>query len=179
MLVNNNKYLETIESIKQEIANARYKATASVNKELIILYYNIGKIINNHKTWGNKFIESLLTDIALEFPNSKGYSVRNLKYIAKFAELYPDEELAFEMAYSLIDIENRSNSLNQRKGVIDSLENCIQRTFYKNEDDATEYYLNQVSRKKDLGGKYNEKALDSSYDEPSEDDEDEIDEENE
>ena len=94
-------------------------------------------------------------------------------------ELYPDEELAFEMAYSLIDIENRSNSLNQRKGVIDSLENCIQRTFYKNEDDATEYYLNQVSRKKDLGGKYNEKALDSSYDEPSEDDEDEIDEENE
>ena len=92
MLVNNNEYLETIESIKQEIANARYKATASVNKELIILYYNIGKIINNHKTWGNKFIESLSTDIALEFPNSKGYSVRNLKYMAKFAELYPDEE---------------------------------------------------------------------------------------
>ncbi len=92
MLVNNNEYLETIESIKQEIANARYKATASVNKELIILYYNIGKIINNHKTWGNKFIESLSTDIALEFPNSKGCSVRNLKYMAKFAELYPDEE---------------------------------------------------------------------------------------
>ena len=92
MLVNNNEYLETIESIKQEIANSRYKATASVNKELIILYYNIGKIINNHKTWGNKFIESLSTDIALEFPNSKGYSVRNLKYMAKFAELYPDEE---------------------------------------------------------------------------------------
>lgn len=92
MLVNNNEYLETIESIKQEIANARYKATASVNKELIILYYNIGKIINNHKTWGNKFIESLSTDIALEFPNLKGYSVRNLKYMAKFAELYPDEE---------------------------------------------------------------------------------------
>lgn len=92
MLVNNNEYLETIESIKQEIAKARYKATASVNKELIILYYNIGKIINNHKTWGNKFIESLSTDIALEFPNSKGYSVRNLKYMAKFAELYPDEE---------------------------------------------------------------------------------------
>ena len=37
MLVNNNEYLETIESIKQEIANARYKATASVNKELIKL----------------------------------------------------------------------------------------------------------------------------------------------
>lgn len=101
MLVNNNKYLETIESIKQEIANARYKATASVNKKLIILYYNIGKIINNHKTWGNKFIKSLLTDIALEFPNSKGYSVRNLKYMAKFAELYPDEEFVQQVVVQI------------------------------------------------------------------------------
>lgn len=91
-------------------------------------------------------------------------------------ELYPDEELAFEMAYSLIDIENHSNSLNQRKGISDSLERCIQRTFYKNEDDATEFYLNQVSRKKELGGKYNEKALDSSYDDLMGDEEDDIDE---
>lgn len=94
-----------------------------------------------------------------------------LKDVVK--ELYPDQELAFEMAYSLIDIENHSNSLNQRKGVSDSLKACIQRTFYKNEEDATEYYLSQASRKKDLGGKYNEKALDSSYDEPVEDEEDE------
>ena len=80
-------------------------------------------------------------------------------------ELYSDEELAFEMVYSLIDTENRSSSLNQRKGIVDSLEKCIQKNFYKNEEDATEYYLSQVSRKKDMGGKYNEKALDSSYDE--------------
>ncbi len=96
-----------------------------------------------------------------------------LKDVVK--ELYPDEELAFEMAYSLIDIENHSSSLNQRKGVVDSLESCIQKTFYKNEEDATEFYLNQVRRKKDFGGKYNEKALDSSYDELP-DDEDEMDE---
>lgn len=91
-------------------------------------------------------------------------------------ELYPDEELAFEMAYSLIDIENHSNSLNQRKGVTDSLEACIKKTFYKNEEDATAYYLNQIARKKDLGGKYSEKALDNTYDEPTEND-DEADEE--
>lgn len=92
-------------------------------------------------------------------------------------ELYPDEELAFEMAYSLIDIENHSNSLNKRKGVLDALESCIHRTFYKNEKDATAYYLDMVTRKKDLGGKYNEKALDNSYDDPTE--EDEIDEDDE
>jgi DNA sulfur modification protein DndC len=92
-------------------------------------------------------------------------------------ELYPDEELAFEMAYSLIDIENHSNSLNQRKGVFDSLESCIHKTFYKNEEDATAYYLDMITRKKNLGGKYNEKALDNSYDDLTE--EDEIDEDDE
>ena len=92
-------------------------------------------------------------------------------------ELYPDEELAFEMAYSLIDIENHSNSLNQRKGVSDAIESCIQKTYYKDEEDATEYYMSMMTRKKDLGGRYNEKALDSTYDDPTE--EDEIDEDDE
>lgn len=78
--------------------------------------------------------------------------------------LYEDEELAFEMTYSLIDVENKSNSLNNRHGILKDLENCIHKTFYKNEEDATAYYLNQVKRKKNLGGKYNEKILDNTYD---------------
>lgn len=72
-------------------------------------------------------------------------------------ELYPNEELTFEMMYSLIDIENQANSLNQRKGILDSLENCITHTFYANEEDATQYYQSRITRKKDFGGKYNEK----------------------
>ncbi len=49
MLMNNNEYLDLVQTIKQEIQQAQYKATLSVNKELIMLYYNIGKIINEHK----------------------------------------------------------------------------------------------------------------------------------
>ena len=74
MLMNNNEYLDLVQTIKQEIQQAQYKATLSVNKELIMLYYNIGKIINEHKSWGNKFIENLAADIKLSFPNAKGYS---------------------------------------------------------------------------------------------------------
>ena len=92
MLMNNNEYLDLVQTIKQEIQQAQYKATLSVNKELIMLYYNIGKIINEHKSWGNKFIENLAQDIKLEFPQTTGYSVRNLKYMAKFARLFPDAE---------------------------------------------------------------------------------------
>ena len=63
MLINNNEYLDIVETIKLEIKSAQYKAAVSVNRELIMLYYNIGKIINEHKTWGNKFIENLAADI--------------------------------------------------------------------------------------------------------------------
>lgn len=92
MLMNSNEYLEIVESIRGEIRGAQYKAAVSVNRELIMLYYNIGRVINEHKSWGNKFIDNLAADIKISFPNTTGYSVRNLKYMAKFAATYPDEE---------------------------------------------------------------------------------------
>lgn len=92
MLINDNQYLSVIESIKTEISKAQYNAALQVNKELTLLYYHIGRIINEHKSWGNKFIDNLARDIKIAYPNSTGYSVRNLKYMAKFAAEYPDEE---------------------------------------------------------------------------------------
>ena len=92
MLINSDEYLSTIESIKQNIRTAQYRATISVNKELLLLYHSIGLVINEHKAWGNKFIENLAADIKLAFPDVTGYSVRNLKYMAKFALRFPDRE---------------------------------------------------------------------------------------
>ena len=74
-------------------------------------------------------------------------------------ELYPDEELAFEMMYSLIDIENNSSNLNKRKDVLEELDKQIGKTFYKNEKDALEYFSKKMNRKKDFGGKYTGKFL--------------------
>lgn len=90
MLMNDNDYLNTLECIKAEIRSAQYKAAVNVNRELILLYYQIGCVINEHKSWGNKFIDNLAADIRISFPNATGYSVRNLKYMAKFAATYPD-----------------------------------------------------------------------------------------
>jgi len=92
MLINTGEYLETIERIKSEIKAAQYSAAVSVNQEMILLYHSIGEVINSHKVWGSKFIDSLAKDIKLAFPNAKGYSVRNLKYMAKFAATYPDRQ---------------------------------------------------------------------------------------
>ena len=88
-------------------------------------------------------------------------------------EMFPDEELAFEMMYSLVDVESKSSGVNQRKGILDSIKRIIERTCYKNEEDATQYYTDMMHRKKENGGKYNEKFLDyqpleSEFDEEEE-----------
>ena len=88
-------------------------------------------------------------------------------------EMFPDEELAFEMMYSLVDVESKSSGVNQRKGILDSVNSIIGKTCYKNEEDATQYYTDMMRRKKENGGKYNEKFLDyqpleSEFDEEEE-----------
>lgn len=108
MLLNSSEYLNTVESIKQEIRAAQYRASVSVNRELLLLYHTIGNTINAHKTWGSKFIESLSADIKLAFPDASGYSVRNLKYMAKFALAYPDEEFVQQPVAQFMGTQYRS-----------------------------------------------------------------------
>ncbi|MCM1187982.1 MAG: DNA phosphorothioation system sulfurtransferase DndC [bacterium] len=75
-------------------------------------------------------------------------------------EMYPDEELAFEMMFTLIDLENQAVGVSQRKDILNSINDTISRNFYKDEDDATKFYSDLMIRKKEHGGKYNEKFLD-------------------
>jgi DNA sulfur modification protein DndC len=75
-------------------------------------------------------------------------------------KMYPDEELIFEMMYTMIDLENRAIGVNQRKDILDDIKNAISKTYYKNEVDATQFYSDMMIRKKEHGGKYNEKFLD-------------------
>lgn len=89
---NGNAYFEVVASIKQQIKAAQYKAVLGANREMLLLYWNIGNTINGKAVWGNKFIENLAKEIKLEFPTATGYSIRNLKYMAKFANLFPDFE---------------------------------------------------------------------------------------
>ena len=93
MLMNSGEYLQTIEQVKQEIRTAQYRAAVQVNCELLRLYHSIGSVINTHKVWGSKFVENLAADIKLSFPEMKGYSVRNLKYMAKFAARFSADEI--------------------------------------------------------------------------------------
>jgi predicted nuclease of restriction endonuclease-like (RecB) superfamily len=80
-------YNNFLKEIKQRIQTAQYEALKSVNKELILLYWDIGsKIINNQKKhgWGKAIVETLAKDLQAEFPGVSGYSADNLWRMRKF-----------------------------------------------------------------------------------------------
>ncbi len=88
----NDKFIKAINEIKKEIRLAQYNAILNVNKEMILLYWNIGKIIIENSVWGNKFLTNLAHEIKKDFPLAKGFSERNLKCMVKFYREYSDIE---------------------------------------------------------------------------------------
>jgi predicted nuclease of restriction endonuclease-like (RecB) superfamily len=89
-------YKEFLIALKERIYHAQIKAAISVNRELILLYWQIGLEIQQRQQqqgWGAKVIDQLAKDLKAEFPEIKGFSARNLKYMKAFAEAYPDESI--------------------------------------------------------------------------------------
>ena len=92
MVLNNDKYFKILNDIKKTLIVTRNKIVESANKDLILMYYNIGtKLIENNK-WGSSFIDTLAKDLKIEFPNIKGMSARNLRYMQKFASEFENDE---------------------------------------------------------------------------------------
>jgi len=95
-IVLDKSYTALFNSLKQQVLSSRQRAVLSVNKELIYLYYKIGSsILESQKShgWGSKIIDQLSHDLKSEFPEMKGFSPQNLKYMRRFAESYCFEEI--------------------------------------------------------------------------------------
>jgi len=101
LLINDKAYFEVLNSIKKQIRDAQYRAVLGVNQQQILLYWNIGKTISANVRYGNKFVENLARDIKTEFPNSTGYSVRNLKYMNRFARFVDDFQIVQTLSAQL------------------------------------------------------------------------------
>jgi predicted nuclease of restriction endonuclease-like (RecB) superfamily len=89
-------YEDFLGELKTRISLAQLRAVLAVNKELILLYWQIGRDIlqrQQQQGWGAKVINRLATDLQQAFPEMKGFSPRNLKYMRAFAEAYPDEQI--------------------------------------------------------------------------------------
>ena len=75
---------------KQDILATRYNVMQHANSELIMLYFRLGKIVSENARYGNKFIKNFSTSLRIEFPNTDGFSERNLSRMKKFYEEYKD-----------------------------------------------------------------------------------------
>ncbi|NGX62263.1 MAG: hypothetical protein K940chlam9_01760 [Chlamydiae bacterium] len=87
------EYKTFLKDIKERILSSQVKAAIAVNRELITLYWEVGiSVCQKQKSegWGAKTIEKLAQDLKSAFPNMKGFSHRNLKYMVHFAREYPD-----------------------------------------------------------------------------------------
>jgi len=86
-------YADWLVELKDRIHNAQQRATLAVNRELVLLYWQIGRDILTRQAgegWGAKVIERLAHDLRTAFPEMKGLSRANLMYMRAFAEAWPD-----------------------------------------------------------------------------------------
>ena len=100
----NEDYGLLINDLKKKVASSQYKAVRAVNKELILLYHHIGNAIikaQSQHGWGAKIIDKLSKDLRSSFPDMKGFSVRNLKYMRQFAEQYTDLQIVQQVVAQL------------------------------------------------------------------------------
>ena len=86
-------YQGLLKEIKEKVRASQIKAAVAVNQELIKLYWEIGNSVQKKQQeegWGAKTIEKLAKDLKAAFPDMKGFSLRNIHYMVKFAREYPD-----------------------------------------------------------------------------------------
>ncbi|NJR60709.1 MAG: DUF1016 domain-containing protein [Cyanobacteria bacterium CRU_2_1] len=94
-------YDNFLHGLKERIRNAQTQAALAVNRELVMLYWQIGREIltrQQEQGWGAKVISKLAKDLQSAFPEMKGFSRTNLLYMRAFAEAYPDEQLVQQVA---------------------------------------------------------------------------------
>lgn len=97
-------YPELLATLKARIRDARLRAAVSVNRELILLYWEIGHDILLRQAaegWGTSVIDRLARDLRRDFPEMTGLSPRNLKYMRAFAEAWPDPAMVQQLVAQL------------------------------------------------------------------------------
>lgn len=113
-------YAALLAEVKERVRAAQYAVLRAVNKELVGLYWVIGKMIvarQSGKTWGRAVVERLATDLQAEFPGVGGFSSSNLWRMKAFFEMYANVEklapLVREISWShnLIILERCTDAL--------------------------------------------------------------------
>lgn len=94
-------YAKVLAEIKSRVTTERLRVVMSANSAMVQLYWDIGRMIldrQKREGWGAKVIDRLAADLAEAFPEMRGFSARNLKYMRSFAEAWPDRPIVQQPA---------------------------------------------------------------------------------
>jgi len=92
-----SEYRDWLHDLKQQIKKGQIRAAISVNSQMIMLYWELGRQIaeKQDKTkWGSGFIEQLSRDLREEFPEMMGFSLRNLRFVKQWYLFYSQDDLS-------------------------------------------------------------------------------------
>lgn len=92
-------YAKTLGEIKRRIQQERLRVVLSANSAMVQLYWDIGRMILDRQEragWGARVVDRLATDLREAFPDMKGFSPRNLKYMRAFAAAWPERAIVQE-----------------------------------------------------------------------------------
>jgi len=118
-------YETLLKDLKVRIRTARVSASLAVNRELVLLYWSIGRDImlrQKEQGWGAKIIDKLSVDLRHDFPDMKGLSPRNLKYMRAFAEAWPNNRIVQQLAAQIPWFHNCS--------ILDKIKRPAEREWY-------------------------------------------------
>jgi predicted nuclease of restriction endonuclease-like (RecB) superfamily len=99
-----DRYDAFLQELKERIRSAQVRAALSVNRELVLLYWGIGRDIltrQQSEGWGAKVVDRLAHDLLQAFPGMTGFGARNLKYMRAFAEAYPEQQFVQQVVAQL------------------------------------------------------------------------------
>ena len=126
MQLQKDEYKQFIVAIKSKIQSSQIKASIKVNVELLKLYWDIAEMIvqkQKESAWGDGFIKNISQDLKVEFPNMKGFSVTNIKYIRKWYLFW------FEKSPQLVD-EIFKIPWGHNREIITKIKNIDEALFY-------------------------------------------------
>jgi len=104
MAIITHEYKEFISTIKSKIQSAQLKAHIKVNVELLKLYWDIGAMLvekQQNASWGDKVLEHISKDLKQEFPNLKGFSTTNIKYMRQWYKFYAIGQQAVDQIFEV------------------------------------------------------------------------------
>ncbi len=124
-IIKNESYHNFLREIKERIYKSQYDALKVVNKELIGLYWDIGKrVVEKQKEhgWGKSIVEKLAEDLQKEFPGMQGFSSRNIWNMKNFYVSYKDNQ---KLQPLVAEISWAKNIV-----ILESCKDDLEREFY-------------------------------------------------